>query len=118
MSTRRRSAISSCALLIRAEDAVDQSSYPRKSENAIPPGDTGSEYSSLVASGFGLAREARPRRRESARRWLLALSPHFGKASDMRHGRWCGFGFLVLVLKSDLPFNIYFLYRKFHADRT
>jgi len=35
--------ISSC----RAEEAADQSSYPRKSEKAIPPGDI-SEYLSLV----------------------------------------------------------------------
>ena len=56
---------------VRAEETTDQSSYPLKSENAIPPGDISEYLSIFFFPCLCLARKAPPRR---GRRALPRLS--------------------------------------------
>src|SRR5271155_3891605 len=75
--------ISSC----RAEEAADQSSYPLKSENAIPLGDT-SEYLSLSLSWPCAKRAAAPRTASAARAVAMRAKPAI-RAAAVRVSIFC-----------------------------
>ena len=77
--------------VVRAEETSAQSSYPRKSENAIPPGDT-SEYLSVV-----LALRVKDYGAEDGEHCHGCRND--GKATDTFHGCACFYLLFLLLLR-------------------